>query len=100
MSKLVFSRHSMARARQRGITHAQIDAVIGHADMEARRGNGCASIWISSRELRRLGPLTPEGISTDRLQGVTVLQSSDRACVTVFRNRKSKAYRRGVGRRG
>ncbi len=98
MSKLV-SRHAVARAQQRGVTRAQIDAVIGYADMEARRGNGCASIWISRKELRRLGPLTPEGISTDRLQGVTVLQSGDQACVTVFRNRKSKAYRRGAGRR-
>jgi hypothetical protein len=99
MSEIAFSRHAMVRARQRGITRDQIDAVVGYADMEARRGEGCASIWISCRELRRLGPLTPEGISTDRLQGLTVLQSSDR-CVTVFRNRKSKAYRRGVGRRG
>jgi hypothetical protein len=99
MSKSVFSRHATIRAQQRGITRAHIDAVIGYADMEVRRGNGCASIWISRRELRRLGPSTPEGISTDRLQGLTVLQSADQACLTVFRNRKSKAYRRDVGRR-
>jgi hypothetical protein len=99
MSNSVFSRHAAIRARQRGITRAQVDAVIGYADMEAHRGNGCASIWISSREFRRLGPLTPEGISTDRLRGLTVLQSDDQACLTVFRNRKSKAYRRDVGRR-
>ena len=53
------------------LTPAQLEAIIGYADMEARRGNGCASIWISRKELRRLGPKTPEGISTDRLQGVS-----------------------------
>jgi len=91
---MICSRHGLIRGRQRGITPAQIDAVIAYADKEARRGNGCASIWISRRELRRLGPSTPEGVSTDRLQGVTVLQSGDQACVTVFRNLKSKAYHR------
>jgi hypothetical protein len=90
----MFSRHAIIRGRQRGITPAQINAIMGYADMETPRGNGCASIWISRRELQRLGPSTPEGVSTDRLQGVIVLQSSDRTCVTVFRNQKSKAYRR------
>ena len=96
----MFSRHAIIRGKQRGITPAQVNAIIGYADMEAPRGNGCASIWISRRELRRLGPSTPEGVSTDRLQGVIVLQSSDHTCLTVFRNRKSKAYRRrGAGSR-
>jgi hypothetical protein len=90
----MFSRHAIIRGRQRGITPAHINAIIGYADMEAPRGNGCASIWISRRELRRLGPSTPEGVPTDRLQGVIVLQSSDRTCVTVFRNQRSKTYRR------
>jgi hypothetical protein len=94
-----FTRHGRIRAQQRGIRPAYIDAVIGYADMEARRGNGSSSVWISKRELRRLGPSTPEGIPTDRLQGLTVLQSGDQACVTVFRNHKTKAYRRDAGRR-
>jgi hypothetical protein len=99
MSNLNFTRHGRIRAQQRGIRRAHIEAVIGYADMEARRGNGFSSIWISKREIRRLGPSTPEGIPTDRLQGLTVLQSGGQACVTVFRNRKTKAYRRDSGRR-
>lgn len=99
MSNRSLTRHGRIRAKQRGISTACIDAVLGYADMEARRGSGCASIWISKRELRRLGSSTPEGVPTDRLRGLTVLQSSDDACVTVFRNRKSKAYRRDTGRR-
>lgn len=91
---MICSHHAAVRGRQRGITPAQIDAVIAYADKEARRGKGWASIWISRRELRRLGPSTPEGVSTDRLHGVTVLQSSDEVYVTVFRNLKSKVYRR------
>jgi len=100
MSHAIYSRHAAVRAQQRGIMPTQVDAVVRYADMETRRGDGCAAIWISRRELRRLGPSTPEGVSTDRLQGVTVLQSSDQACVTVFRNRRSSAYRRSVGNRG
>jgi hypothetical protein len=99
MSNFTFTRHSKIRAQQRGVRSAYIDAIIGHADMEARRGNGCSSIWISERELRRLGARTPEGIPTDRLQGLMVLQGSDQACVTVIRNRRVKAYRRNAARR-
>src|SRR4051812_24048216 len=97
MTLMVCSRHATIRAQQRGITPTQIDAVVRYADMEACRGDGCASIWISRKELRRLGPATPEGVSTDRLHGVTVLDGSDQDCITVFRNRKVKTYRRNVG---
>ena len=96
MTNLICTEHAVIRAQQRGITPAQRDAVLRYADMEAQRGDGCASIWISRRELQRLGPLTPEGISTDRLQGLTLLQGADGSCVTLFRNCKSKAYRRNV----
>jgi hypothetical protein len=68
MSNFSITRHGRVRAQQRGVRRAHIDAVIGYADMEARRGNGCFSMWISERELRRLGPKTPEGVPTDRLQ--------------------------------
>ena len=99
MTQTVCSQHAMIRAQRRGITPAQIDAIIRYADMERPRGGGCVSIWISTNELRLLAPSTPEGVSTDRLHGVTMLQSGDEACVTVFRNRKSKTYRRTAGGR-
>jgi hypothetical protein len=96
MRHAVCSYHARIRAKQRGITDDQIDAVVRYADREAHRGNGCASIWISRQELQRLGPKTPEGTPTDRLRGLTVLESNDQTCVTVFRNRRSKIYRRNV----
>jgi hypothetical protein len=96
MTHLIYSHHAMIRAQQRGITPAQIDAVARYADMEARRGDGCVSVWVSRKELQRLGPSTPEGVSTDKLQGLTLLQGGDDACVTLFRNCKSKEYRRGI----
>lgn len=99
MLNFSFTRHARVRAQQRGVRRAYIDAVIGHADMEARRGNGCSSIWISERELRRFGPRTPEGIPTDKLQGLMVLQGSDQACITVIRNRRTRVYRRNARRR-
>src|SRR5690242_20658934 len=88
------TRHATTRAQQRGITPSQLDAVARYADMEAPRGDGCAAIWISKQELHRLGPSTPEGISIDRLRDLTVLQGDDQSCVTVFRSRRSKVYRR------
>jgi hypothetical protein len=94
MTKLAWTRHATARAQQRGVTRSRVDAVLRYGDMEARRGSGCASLWISKNELHRLGPVTPEGVSTDRLNGLIVLQSYDQACVTVFRNRRSRTYRR------
>lgn len=96
MSRVLFSRHATVRAQQRGITPTQVDVVLRYADMETRRGDGCAAVWISKTELRRLGPSTPEGVPTDRLRGVIVLQGRDQTCVTVFRNRRSKMYRRSI----
>ena len=97
MPQLVCSRHATIRAQQRGITHEQIDAVARYADKEALRGDGCLAIWISKKELRRLGPCTPEGVSTDRLRGLTILVGEDRTCVTAFRNQTSKSYRFNTG---
>jgi hypothetical protein len=94
MTPIAWSRHAITRAQQRGIKPAQVDAVLRYADKESPRGGGCVSIWISAKALHRLAPATPEGISIDRLQGLTVLESGDATCVTVLRNRKSKAYRR------
>lgn len=88
------SRHASVRAQQRGITPAQIDAVRRYGDREAPRGHGCVSVWISRRKLQQLGALTPEGVSTDRLHGVIVLQSRDQEAITVLRNRNAKTYRR------
>jgi hypothetical protein len=93
------SLHATIRAQQRGVTPPQIDAVERYADMERTRGRGCVSIWILRKALRRFGAATPEGVSTDRLQGLIVLQSSDRVRVTVLRGRRSKVYRRTAGRR-
>lgn len=98
MKQTICTQHATTRAQQRGVTRSQIDAVLRYGDMEARRGSGCASLWISTNELRRLGPVTPEGVSTDRLNGLIVLQGYDHACITVFRNRRSKTYRRRARR--
>ena len=98
MTRRSLSRHAAIRAQQRSITPVQLDAVLRYADMERRRGGGCISIWVSRRELRRLGPSTPEGVPTERLQGITVLQSGDQVVVTVIRDRRSNVYRRCAGR--
>jgi hypothetical protein len=91
---MIFSRHATVRAQQRGISHAQLSAMATHGDMEIHRGGDCYAIWISKKTLRRLGPLTPEGVPTDRLKGLTILQGEDDTLVTTFRSERGKAYRR------
>jgi hypothetical protein len=88
------SKHAMLRARQRGISQRQIDAVEKYADVEQQRGGGRVSVYISKEGLERLGPRTPEGVSTDRLKGLTLLQAADLTCVTVARHRRARFYRR------
>lgn len=95
---MTLSRHSAIRARQRGIACAQIEAVERYADVETPRGGGCVSIWISRKMLQELGPSTPEGIATDRLQGLIVLVGNNQACVTVLRSQRTKTYRRNTRR--
>jgi hypothetical protein len=95
---MIFSCHATVRAQQRGISNAQRSAVATHGDMEIHRGSDCYAIWISKETLRRLGGMTPEGVPTDRLKGLTIVQSEDSTLVTTFRSDCGKAYRR-VARR-
>ena len=91
---MILSRHASRRAQQRGITSAQLSAVAAHGDMEVHRGGDCYAVWISRGTLRRLGPTTPEGVPTDRLKGLTILEGNDDTLVTTFRNARGKMYRR------
>jgi hypothetical protein len=97
-AQMILSRHATVRAQQRGISSAQLSAVATHGDMETHRGGDCYATWISKEALRRLGPMTPEGVSTDRLKGLTLVQSEDGTLVTAFRSECCKAYRRIAGR--
>jgi hypothetical protein len=72
----------------------QLSAVAAHGDKEIHRGGDCYAVWISKRMLRSLGPMTPEGVSTDRLKGLTILRGEDGTLVTTFRNARDKVYRR------
>ncbi|OAF12384.1 hypothetical protein AYJ54_06010 [Bradyrhizobium centrolobii] len=91
---MILSRHATIRAQQRGISPAQLLAMESYGDREIRRGGDCYAISISKETLRRLGPMTPEGIPTDRLKGLTLVQSEDGTLVTAFRNPADKIYRR------
>jgi Domain of unknown function (DUF4258) len=85
MMQELLSKHAGARARQRGIDFAQIEAVLSYADRIAHRGGGTEYIWISKSMLNRLGAKTPEGVDTDRLKNVHVLIGSDGGIITVLR---------------
>lgn len=45
-----------------------------------------------------MGPITPEGVPTDGLKGLTVLLGEDDVVVTTFRNPRDKVYRRRTRR--
>jgi hypothetical protein len=89
------SRHASERAAQRGITNAQLAAVIKYGDRWARRGRGVESIWISKDRFETLAPVTPEGVDVDRLKGIYVLVGTGETVVTVVRT-KRRFYRRDV----
>jgi hypothetical protein len=94
---MTLSLHACRRAQQRGITTAQLLAVTTYGDMEVHRGGNCYAVWISKRALQRLGPSTPEGVPTDRLKDLTILEGAD-ALVTAFRNARRNTYRRAARR--
>lgn len=84
------SRHASGRARQRGVTEAQVGAVIKYADQCVERGRGTELIWASPRALASLGPKTPEGVDVNRLKNLYVLVTSDEIVVTVYRAAKGR----------
>lgn len=89
------SRHASERISQRGITSAQVAAVIKYGDQSAPRGGGTESVWISKDSLVALAPSTPEGVEVDRLRGIYVLVGHDGTVVTVVRT-EGRVYRRGA----
>jgi hypothetical protein len=95
---MILSHHATHRAQQRGISPAQLTAVVTHGDMEAHRGGDCYAVWISKQMLQRLGPMTPEGVATDRLKGLTILEGASDILITTFRNARDKAYHRTARR--
>jgi len=79
------SRHASERARQRGATQAQINAVVRYADQCIRRSGNVELIWISADALAYLGPRTPEGVDVDRLGTLCLLLANDETVVTLYR---------------
>lgn len=95
MSSLPLTRHADLRAKQRGVTHATLEALIAYADVEAPVGSGCTAIRLSrgrlqDRELRsNLGPLA------DRLRSLSAIVANNSGdVVTVIRDHGRAAGRR------
>lgn len=82
------SRHASERARQRGATQAQINAVVLYADQCTCRGGKAELIWISEEALAGLGPRTPEGVDVDRLRTLCLLVANDETVITLYRAAK------------
>ena len=73
MTSLALSRHASVRANQRGVTHAMLDALIAHADLEAPVGGGCTVLRFSRERLMDRDLRASLGATADRLGSLAVI---------------------------
>lgn len=95
MSLLALTQHARARASQRGLPHAVIDALLAYADVEVPVGGGCTCLRCSREALRAAEIRSLIGPVADRLQDLrAIVADDDGQVVTVFRDRGGRAGRR------
>jgi hypothetical protein len=73
MSSFSMSRHAEIRANQRGVTHAMIETLIAHADVETPVGRGCTALRISRRQLQDRELRQSLGSKCDRLASLALI---------------------------
>lgn len=84
MSQLALTQHAQARAGQRGLPHAVIDALLAYADVEVPVGGGCTCLRCSREALRAaelrglIGPLA------DRLKDLGAIVADDDGQIVTF----------------
>ena len=88
--------HAKIRCQQRGMRNDVIDSILANADSFRCRGRGIEANWISEAGLKKMGPYTPEGASTDRCRNVVVLVSSEDRIVTAGRFENTRRWRKSV----
>ena len=84
--------HALRRQSQRGIQPDQVDADLSNAANSRHCGGGVKKYWVSHSRRRSLGARTPEGVDTDRLRGLIVLESSDGCVVTNYRSSRPNSF--------
>lgn len=89
------TRHATLRAKQRGVTHAMLDALIIHADLEAPVGGGCTVLRFSRERLNDPDLRASLGRTADRLKSLAVIFADDNGdVVTVLHDHGGSAGRR------
>jgi hypothetical protein len=97
---VALSTHATVRAKQRGVPHHLIDALVANADFEAPIGSGCTVLRMSRARLEDPDLVATLGAERERLRGLSVIWS-DRTSeiVTILRPRRGavgRRYRRGA----
>ena len=77
MPSLALTRHASLRANQRGVTHAMLDALMAHADIEAPVGSGCTVLRFSRERLMDRDLRASLGSTADRLKSLAVILADD-----------------------
>lgn len=95
MPDVSMSKHAIARANQRGVTHQMIADLIAYADVEEAAGDGCMVLRVSRRQLQDRSIRSSLGVRADQLQSVAVVWSAwSGEVVTVLHDHGGKAGRR------
>ena len=94
MQEFALSKHAIARAKQRGVTHQMIKDLIANADVEEPVGRGCTVLRLSRRRLQDQSVRAALGARADQLQSVALIWSEDGEVVTVLHDHGSRAGRR------
>ena len=97
MTNCALSRHAALRANQRGVTHAMIDALLTHADIEASVGDGCTVVRFSRARLADRGLRQTLGGTIDRMKSVVLVLGGGGEVVTVLHDHgglQGRRYRR------
>jgi hypothetical protein len=92
---LALTRHATLRAKQRGVTHAMLDAFVNYADLEAPVGRGCTVLRFSRERLMDRDLRASLGRTPDRLSSLALILADDGGeIVTVLHHRRGPGGRR------
>lgn len=98
MNSAMLSQHASVRAKQRGVPHVLIEALLVHADIDLPVGSGCTAFRLSRRRLQDRELRRQLGSTLDRLAGLALVCADETGeVVTVLHDHggaEGRRYRR------
>jgi hypothetical protein len=77
VAKLALTRHATLRAKQRGVPHHLLDALLVYGDLDAPVGDGCSVVRLSRERLRDRDLRGRLGAAMDRLKSLAVIVADE-----------------------